>query len=63
MKGIMIGTHDVGDHGEDSVDQRRQVVPLWHFTTLMDSDCNGVWRGLDNMDECSNHIVFHVKPL
>ena len=32
-----------GDQGEDSVALRRQIVTLWHLTTLMDSDCNGVW--------------------
>ena len=46
-KGI-VGYHDwctrcVGGHGEDSVAQRRQTGTLWHLTTLMDNDCNGVW--------------------
>ena len=62
LRGIMIGTHGVGGgHGEDSVAQRGQVVSLWHLTTLMNSDFNGVWE-LDNMGDCSNHNVFHVKP-
>ena len=51
-----------GNHGEDSAAQRRQVVTLWHLTMLMDSDCNGVWGELNSMGECSNHVVFHVKP-
>ena len=51
-----------GKVGEDSVAQRRQLVTLWHLTMLMDSDFNAVWGGLDNTGECSNHIVFHVKP-
>ena len=51
-----------GNHGQDSVAQRRQVVTLWHLTTLMDSDFNGVCGGLHNMGEYSNHIVFLVKP-
>ena len=46
-----------GDHEEDSWAQRRQVVTLWHLTTLMGSDCNGVHGGHDNMGECNNHIV------
>ena len=62
MKGIMIGTHGVCvDHGKDSVAQRRQVVTLWHRTTLKDSDCSRMWGRLDDMGECSNHSVFHVK--
>ena len=47
-----------GYHRTNSVAQRRKIVTLWHLTTLMDSDCNGVSGGLDNMGECSNHIVF-----
>ena len=43
LRGTMFSTHGVGDHGEDSVAQRRQTVNLWHLTTLMDSDCNGVY--------------------
>ena len=63
MWGIMIGAHGVcGGHREDSVAQRRQVGTLWHLTTLMDSDCNGVWWGIDNKGECRNYIVFLVKP-
>ena len=42
LRGIMFSTHGVGDHGEDSVAQRRQTGTLWHLTILMDSDCNGV---------------------
>ena len=66
-KGI-VGYHDWGawcvwGHWEDSVAQRRQIGTLWHLATLMDSDCNEVWGGgLDNMGECSNHIVFLVTP-
>ena len=45
LRGIMFSTHGVGDHGENSVAQRRQIVDLWHLTTLMDSDCIGVWEG------------------
>ena len=45
MRGIMFSTHGVGDHGENSVAQRRHIVNLWHLTTLMDSDCIGVWVG------------------
>ena len=51
-----------GGHREDSVAQRRHVLTLWHLTTLMDSDFSGVREGLDNMGECSNHNVFHMKP-
>ena len=54
-------TWRLGNHGEDSVAQRRQVVTLWHPTALMDSDCNGVCGGLDNMDECRSHIVFSCE--
>ena len=43
--GIMFSTHGMGDHGENSVAQRRHIVNLWHLTTLMDSDCTGVWVG------------------
>ena len=32
-RGIMIGTHGVGDHGEDSVAQRRQIVTLASYYT------------------------------
>ena len=47
VRGIMIGTHGGGrDHEEDSVAQRRQIVTLWHLTTLMGSDCHGVWGGM-----------------
>ena len=65
-KGI-VGYHDwcnwcVWGHREDSVAQRRQVGTLWHLTTVMNSDCNGVSGGLNNKGECSNHIVFLVKP-
>ena len=61
MWGIMIGTHSVRGHGEDSVAKRRQIVTLQHLTTLMDSYCSGVWGGHDNMGECSNHIVFSCE--
>ena len=66
QKGI-VGYHDwctwcVWGHQVDNVAQRRQIGPLWHLTTLMDSDCDGVWGVLDNKGECSNHIVFLVKP-
>ena len=57
----MFSTHGVGDHRENSVAQRRHIVNLWHLTTLMDSDCIGVWVGLDNMGKCSNHIVFSYE--
>ena len=33
-------------HGEDSIPQRRQVVTLWHLTTVMDGDFSGVWGDL-----------------
>ena len=26
-------------------EQRRHIVDLWHLTTLIDSDCIGVWVG------------------
>ena len=45
LRGIMFSTHGVGDHGENSVAQRRQRVNLWHLTTLMESDCIGGWVG------------------
>ena len=47
LRGIMFSTHGVGDHGENSVAQRRQIVnlTLWHLTTLMGSDCIGIWVG------------------
>jgi len=61
LRGIMIGTHGVGDHREDSVEQRRQVVTLRHLTTLMDSDCNEAWRGLDNMGGCSDRSVLSCE--
>ena len=57
----MFSTHGVGDHGEHSVAQRRQIVNLWHLTTLMDSDCTGVGWGLDNTGKCSNHIAFSCE--
>ena len=43
LRGIMFSTHGVGDHGENSVAQRRQTVIPQHLTTLMDSDCFGLW--------------------
>ena len=45
LRGIMFSTHGVGDHGENSVAQRRHIVDLLHLTTLMDNDCIGVWVG------------------
>ena len=45
LRGIMFSTHGVGDHGENSVSQRRHRVNLWHLAALMDSDCIGVWVG------------------
>ena len=57
----MFSTHGVGGHREDSVVQRIQVVTLTSYCAD-DSDYNGVWWGLDNMGECSNHNVFHAKP-
>ena len=46
IKGIMISTHNVGGGtGVGSTTQRRQVVILYHLTTLMDSDYNGVCGG------------------
>ena len=45
LRGIMFSTHGVGDHGENSVAERSQIVNLWHLTTLMDSDCIGVCVG------------------
>ena len=45
MRGIMFSTHGKWGHGENGVAQRRQTVNLWHLTTLMYSDCNGVWGG------------------
>ena len=44
--GSMIGAHGVcGVTGKtrEGLAQRRQIGTLWHLTTLMDSDCNGVW--------------------
>ena len=44
--GIMISTHNVGgETRERQYIQRREVMILWHLTTLMDSDCNGVCGG------------------
>ena len=66
LRGIMIGTlNNLGaGHREDSIACGRQVVTLLHLTTLIDSDCNGggVRGGLDNMGECCNQNVAHVKP-
>ena len=45
LRGIMFSTHGVGNHGENSVLQRRHIVDLWHLAALMDSDCIGVWVG------------------
>ena len=45
LRGIMFSTHGVGDHKENTVPQRSHIVDLWHLTTLMDSDCSGVWVG------------------
>ena len=45
LRVIMLSMHGVGDHRENSVAQRRQIVNLWHLTTLMDSACIGVWKG------------------
>ena len=42
LRGIMFSTHGVRGHRENSVAPRRQIVTLWHLTTLMDSDYNGV---------------------
>ena len=41
----MFSIHGVGDHGENSVSQRRDIVDLWQLAALMDSDCIGVWVG------------------
>ena len=35
----------VGDHGENSVAQKRHIVDLWQLAALMDSDCIGIWVG------------------
>ena len=53
----MFSTRGVGDHRENSVSQRRHIVDLWHLAALMDK-----W-GLDNMDKCSNHIVFSCETV
>ena len=45
LRGIMFSTRGVGDHGENSVAQRRHIVDLWHLAVLMDSDYIGVWVG------------------
>ena len=45
LRDIMLSTHGVGDHGENSVSQRRDIVDLWQLAALMDSDCTGVWVG------------------
>ena len=45
LRGIMFSTHGVGDHGENSVAQGRDLVELWQLAALMDSDCTGVWVG------------------
>ena len=58
LRSIIIGIYSVWGHEGISAAQRRQVVTLKHLTKLMDSDCNGVWGGLDNMGECSKHNVF-----
>ena len=58
LRDIMFSIRGVGDHGENSVAQRRHIVDLWHLAGLMDSDCIGDGWGLDNMGKCSNHIVF-----
>ena len=57
----MFSTHSVRGHGENSVAQRRDIAQLWQLAALMDSDCSGVWGGLDNIDNCSNHIVFSCE--
>ena len=46
-RGMMISTYNVGveGHKEGSIAERRQVVTLYHLTTLMNSDCNGVCGG------------------
>ena len=61
LRGIMISTHGVGGHRENSVAQRRHMMNLWHLAALMDTDCIGVWVGLDNMGKCSSHIVFSCE--
>ena len=55
LRGIMIGAHGVCGVMGKTVAQR-QIVTLWHLTTLMDSDCNRVWGGHDNMGKRNNHI-------
>ena len=61
LRGIMFSTHGVGGHGADSVAQRRQIVCLWHLTTLMDSDCIGVWVLIIWVNVVTT-LFFHVKP-
>ena len=45
LRGNMIDTWYGGDHGEDSVAQRRHIGHLWHLAALMNRDCTGVWVG------------------
>ena len=45
LRDIMFSTHGAGDHGENSVTQRKHIVDLWHLAALVDSDCLGVWVG------------------
>lgn len=44
---------------EDSIAQRREVVTVASY--YADGDFNGLWWGLDNMGQCSNHNVFQCE--
>ena len=45
LRSITISTHGMGDHEENSVSQRRDIVDLWQFAALMDRDSIGLWVG------------------
>ena len=59
-RGITSSRHNVGGHGEGCTTKRRQAVILYHLTTLMDSDSNGVCGGDLIMGESSNHNVAYL---
>ena len=61
LRGIMFSTHGVGDHGENSVSQRRDIVDLWQLAALMNSDCIGVWDLIIWVNVLTT-VFFHVKP-
>ena len=62
LRYTMFSTHGVGEHGENSVAQRRHIVDLWCLAALMGSDCIGVRVQLSNMVNVLTTLFFHVKP-